>query len=302
MAMLGFNCLIDDVESIAKATDICNRCGIDTIGVGAVIAFAMECYERGVITKEDTGGIELTWGNAAAMVAMVEKIARRDGFGALLAGGSRLAAERIGKGSEEWAIHIGGQDVPAHDGRAETGYGWGYICDPTPGRHTSSQVMHSLKDGPVPFPTSAELQLPQVDALDMGANAPIYAICSDLDRLWTSLGLCIFGLYPETFPLIEAVSAVTGWDFTLAEGLKAGRRIQTLRQASNVREGVNTHEWHLPERLAAVPFSGPVAGRKVDFKAMKANGYAALGWDAETSKPLESTLEELGLKELVGKW
>jgi aldehyde:ferredoxin oxidoreductase len=98
------------------------------------------------------------------------------------------------------------------------------------------------------------------------------------------------------------MSAVTGWkDFTLAEGLKAGRRIQTLRQAFNIREGANTREWRIPERLAAVPATGPIAGRKIDFNAMKERGYEALGWDAKTGKPLESTLLELGLKELVGR-
>jgi aldehyde:ferredoxin oxidoreductase len=99
-------------------------------------------------------------------------------------------------------------------------------------------------------------------------------------------------------PLAEVISAVTGWDFTLDEGLKAGRRIQTLRQAFNIREGVDTSEWLMPERLATVPAYGPIAGRKIDFKEMKKRGYAALGWDPETGKPLESTLEELGLKEL----
>lgn len=301
LAMLGSDCLIDDLEAIARANDLCNHYGIDTISTGSVVGFAMECYQRGVITKADTDGIELTWGNGAAMVAIVEKIARREGFGAVLADGSKLAAERIGKGSERWAIHIGGQDVPAHDPRVSIGYCWGYVCDPTPARHTSAQVMHTHLDGGVPFPTSAELQLPKFDPLDMAANAPVYATCSDLDRLWTSAGLCIFGLSPETLPLAEVMSAVTGWDFTLAEGLKAGRRIQTLRQAFNIREGVNTSQWRLPERLAVAQDAGPYEGRELDFDAMKANGYRALGWDAETGRPLESTLRGLGLKELVGQ-
>jgi aldehyde:ferredoxin oxidoreductase len=299
LAMLGSDCLIDDLEAIAKANDLCNRYGLDTIGVGATIAFAMECYERGVITNKDTSGVELTWGNGAAMVAMVGKMARREGFGAVLADGNKFAAERIGKGSEKWAIHIGGQDIPAHDPRVTLGFGWGYVCDATPGRHTSSLVKQN-HDGGISFVTSPELRLLKLDSLDLEANALIYATCSDLDRFWTSAGLCLFALVPETLPLVEAISAVTGWDFTLAEGLKAGRRIATLRQAFNIREGVNTSEWHLPERLAATPATGPTKGRKVDFKAMKAKGYAALGCDAKTGKPLESTLQELGLKELAG--
>jgi len=300
LVMLGSDCMIDDVEAIVKANDLCNRYGLDTIGVGATIAFAMECYERGVITKEDTGGIELSWGSAQAMMTMVEKIARREGFGAVAADGSKLAAERIGRGSEKWAVHIGGQDIPAHDPRVTFGFGWGYLCDATPGRHTASLVKQSHGTGAT-FVTSPELGLPELDSLDMEANAPVYAICSDLDRLWASAGLCIFGLFPETMPLAEVISAVTGWDFTLAEGLKAGRRIATLRQAFNIREGLNTGEWRLPERLMVAQDSGPNKGREVDFRAMKEKGYAALGWDAKTGIPLESTLEELGLKELVGE-
>ncbi|MCD6453227.1 MAG: aldehyde ferredoxin oxidoreductase family protein [Dehalococcoidales bacterium] len=299
LALLGPNCLIDDLEAITKANELCNQYGMDTVGVGSTIAFAMECYDRGVITKRDTDGIELTWGNADAMVKMVEKMCQREGFGAVLADGSKIAAERIGKGSEQWAMHVGGQDIPAHDARVESGYGWGYFCDPTPARHTASQSAQSVNAG-VPFPESDEVHLPGLDPLDVETSAPVYATCSDIDRLWTSMGFCIFGMAPETMPLIEMVSAVTGWDFTLSEGLKTGRRIQALRQAFNIREGVDTTKWCLPERLAVAMPNGPMKGRKLDFKAMKEKGYQALGWDPKTGKPLPSTLEELGLKELVG--
>jgi aldehyde:ferredoxin oxidoreductase len=106
----------------------------------------MECYERGVISKNDTDGIELTWGNADAMLAMIKRIGHREGFGAVLADGSKFAADRIGKGSEEWAVHVGGQDLPAHDPRTSVGHGWGYICDPTPGRHTATQYIDSVDE------------------------------------------------------------------------------------------------------------------------------------------------------------
>ncbi len=298
--MLGSNLFNDDVEALIKANDLCNRYGLDTIGLGSSIAFAMECYERGVITKDDTDGIELAWGNSAGILAMIEKVARREGFGAILADGSKLAAKRIGKGSEKWAMEMGGQDMPAHDPRASIGYAWGYICDPTPARHTTAEVETAYFAG-VPFACFTKLDLPQFDPLDMKANAPIYVTLSALDRLWTSAGMCIFALYYDPFPLAELISAATGWDFSLAEGLKAGRRIHTLRQAFNSREGLNTSEWRLPERIAAPPATGPIAGKKVDFGAMKKEGYAALGWDTKTGKPLESTLQELGLKELVGQ-
>ncbi|MFC1873538.1 aldehyde ferredoxin oxidoreductase family protein [Chloroflexota bacterium] len=298
LSMMGPNLMIDDLGAIAKANHLCNMLGIDTIGVGSVIGFAMECYERGVITKEDTDGIELTWGNSDAVVALTEKIGRRDGFGAVLADGAKLAAERIGKGSAAWAFHVGGQDLPAHDARVATGYGWGYQVDPTPGRHTASQVKQGVDGG---VPTSPKgFHVDKVDPFDEVANAQVYALCSDVDRLWASAGLCLFGLYPGTMPLAEAIAALTGWDFTLDEGLKAGRRIQTLRQAFNMREGIDTKEWKLPDRLMGAQNEGPNKGRKLDLVSMKRLGYQALGWDPDTGQPLEESLEELGLKELVG--
>ncbi len=300
--MMGSNCLVDNVELVGKANDLCNLLGLDTIGTGSVIGFAMECYEKGLITKEDTGGIELTWGNADALVEITEKIGRREGFGAILADGSAQAAERIGKGSGKFAMHVGRQDVPAHDPRVSIGYGWAYICDPTPGRHTpaiAQTVYYSGLDLPLP----EEIGLPKLgDKYDIETNAQIYATCSDIERFWWAAGLCTFAWFPETLPFIEAIKKVTGWeDFTLTELLKTGRRIQTLRQAFNIREGIDTTNWCLPERLTIAPTQGPFAGRGIDADAMKAKGYEALGWDSKTGKPMESTLNNLGLTELVGK-
>ena len=301
VALLGASCLIDNIEAVGKGNDLCNRFGLDTIGTGSVVAFAMECYEHGIITKEDTGGLELTWGNSDAMVRLVEQIGQREGFGAVLADGSAPAAERIDKGAEKYAMHIGGQDIPAHDPRVSVSVGWGYVCDPTPGRHTATIAAKIYYSG-LDFPESKELGLPPLeDPFDLDENAKVYAICSDMERFWWAAGLCAFAWWPETLPLVEAVRAVTGWqDFDLQEVLKTGRRIQTLRQAFNIREGVKTSQWRLPKRLTEVPNQGPFAGRGIDADAMKKMGYASLGWDSNTGKPLDSTLVELGLKELVG--
>jgi aldehyde:ferredoxin oxidoreductase len=150
---------------------------------------------------------------------------------------------------------------------------------------------------------SNELNLPKIeDTYGIEGNAKIYAICSDIERFWWAAGLCTFAWWPETLPFVETIKAVTGWkDFTLAELLKTGRRIQTLRQAFNIREGIDTTQWCLPERLTVAPNQGPFVGKGIDAKAMKEKGYQALGWDPKTGKPLASTLEKLGLKELVGE-
>lgn len=299
LAMFGSNCMIDDVEATIKANHLCNLYGLDTISTGSTIGFAMECYDRGLITKADTDGIDLSWGNIAGMLAMTEKIGKREGFGAVLADGSKIAAERIGKGSEKYAMHVGGQDMPAHDPRATVSYGYGYLCDPTPARHTVQMEMFSLEAG-APYSSYAELQFPdhsgeKFDKFDYKAIAPIYASFNAFHYWLAACGQCAFMPWPhDKYPIAELISAITGWDFTAAEGLKAGRRINTLRQAFSIREGAKTGEWRLPERIEAVTTTSPTAGRKFDWKALKEEGYAALGWDA-TGKPLDSTLKELGL-------
>ena len=297
LAMLGSDCLVDNVEAIYKANEICNRQGIDTISVGAVIAFAMELYDRGIITKEDTGGIELKWGDADVMITMVEKICKREGFGAVLADGSKFAAEKIGKGAEKYAMQSGGQDIPAHDGRGQIGYGWGYACDPTPGKHTVGLTSVSALFS-VPFSAYADLSIQIKDMLDHKANGPIYANASCYQRLWECCGLCAFGVWPGA-SLMEVLSALTGWDFTFKEGMEVGHRIQSLRQAFNIRHGAKPVEWNMPERLSVAQETGPNKGIALDYTEMKKEGWKALGWDPDTGMPLDETIEKLGLKELV---
>ncbi|MDD5511035.1 MAG: aldehyde ferredoxin oxidoreductase family protein [Dehalococcoidales bacterium] len=299
LGMLGSNLLIDDAEAVAKANDLCNRYGLDTISTGAVIAFAMELYERGIIDKETTDGIELTWGNGMAMVEMVEQIGRREGFGAILADGSKFAAESIGKESDQYAMHVAGQDLPAHDPRVLIGCGWGYVLDATPGRHTACESANAFFSGLDILPYE-ELKLSHVDVNDVETNAMIYAICSDVERLISSAGICQFAYYPGILPIIELIKAVTDWDISVDEGLKAGRRIATLRQAFNIREGLKPGEWHLPKRIEEPQSSGPNVGIRYNFRLMKTMGYQALGWDRKTGRPLASTLEGLGLKDLIG--
>ncbi|MBM4372243.1 MAG: aldehyde ferredoxin oxidoreductase, partial [Deltaproteobacteria bacterium] len=136
LCAFGTLCLVDDLETILRINDLCNRAGLDTISTGTVCAFAIECFERGVLSEADTGGRRLAWGDAAALLWLVERIAAREGIGDILADGVRVASRRIGKGSEAWAMHAGGQELPMHDPRFDTSYGISYQCDPTPGRHT----------------------------------------------------------------------------------------------------------------------------------------------------------------------
>jgi len=301
LSLMGPNLLIDDLEAISKANELCNRLGLDTIGAGAVIGFAMECWERGVITAKDTGGLDLSWGNGDALVKLTEQIGYREGFGDVLADGAKKAAERIDKGSEEWAIHIGGQDLPAHDPRVSSGYAWGYTTEATPARHTANQCKDGWDHGVPCSPVGLDKLISRHDDIMSLDNASDWAICSAIDRVWTSTGLCIFAYYPEGLPLVEAISALTGWDdFTIEEAVTAGLRIHALRQAFNFREGVDPSAWKLPKRLTVPHNEGPHKDKPVTVVEMKAKGYEALGWDPKTGKPLDETLKKLGLKELVG--
>ena len=136
LGMFGASCLNTNLESIIKANDICNRYGVDTISAGACMAFTIECYEEGVITKKDTDGLEMTWGNHRNIVAMLEKLVNREGFGDILANGLKIASEKIGKGAEQYAMHIQGEAGPAHSPKFGLQWAISYRHDATPARHT----------------------------------------------------------------------------------------------------------------------------------------------------------------------
>jgi aldehyde:ferredoxin oxidoreductase len=298
LAALGTLCLNDNVESVIKANEICNLYGVDTMAVGNIIAFAMECYESGIINKKDTDGLELTWGNAKAIVLLAEKIARREGFGALLADGVKNAAAKIGKGSEKYAMHVGGHRVPYHDPRAVPCKGTIYISDSQPSCHMDSEGTGLLEQG-IPLGDDPLLQSPKLAVYgDYDKKGPMYATGSAYYQLLSSAGLCSLYTVNLPVPVSELIAPVTGWDFSWEEGLKAGRRILTLRQAFNVREGVKPEEFKLPKRLTVPLTVGPSTGFQVDFDVLKNSYFKALGWDMNSGKPASGTMVNLGLDKL----
>ncbi|MBW2066859.1 MAG: aldehyde ferredoxin oxidoreductase family protein [Deltaproteobacteria bacterium] len=287
-----------DPESIIKGNELCDRFGLDTISTGAVIAFAMECYERGVIGKEDTGGIEFTWGNAPGIVGMIEKIARREGLGDILADGVRVAAERIGKDSEQWAIHVHGQEPGYHDPRLFDLRGLGYITGAAPGRHLISEASIRLEQegklGPYP-----ELTRPE-DKDEKSLRGVIHAMGLTYGQAFSDTGMCLFALsWGSNIALAEIISAVSGWDYSPSELLTTGKRTVTLRQLFNLREGLKPQDFTLPPRIASPPESGPLKGKKVDFEALRRSFFNAMEWHPETGIPTAECLEELGLQECL---
>lgn len=303
IAAFGSNCLVDDFETVVLANEMCNRYGFDTISAGATIAFAMECYENGILTDEDTDGISLKWGNKDCILPLLELMSKREGIGAILADGVKIASEKIGKGSEEFAIHIGGQEPSNHDPRCWPGFGYGYVFDPKYGHHTAGGVgfiEHGWTQKEMDKDEFAHLVPERYSYENKGK--PL-AKLNWWFQFFYGTGLCLYTYYGYSkYPVIDTLKAITGWDdYTLEEAYITGQRINTLRHCFNVREGINPQKATLPNRLMGVPpyAEGPTAGVTLDIETVRKSYYKELDWDVNTGKPSDKKLEELNLKDLV---
>ena len=273
LAAFGSNCGNSHGESISMVNDICNRAGLDTISGGTVIGFAIDLYENGILTKKNTDGIDLKWGNHQAMVAMTEKMVNREGLGDILADGVKIAADKIGKGAEKFAVHIGGQELGMHDPKIPRGVSAArYQMDATPGRHTANF-------GPAGFAT----------------------------HIVNMAGLCMFsgfGFGPppeEAKRLVGYFNSVTGWNCSMDDLLKAGERVANLRHAFNLREGINELKWPVHPRIVGKPpqTDGPLVGVTADIEAQVYWCLGALDWDRVTTKPSKTKLLSLGLDDVA---
>jgi aldehyde:ferredoxin oxidoreductase len=291
IAAFGTMLLNSDAESIIKANDVCDLYGIDTISSGTVLAFAMECYEQGIIGKKETDGIELIWGNPGAIIAMLEKIGKREGFGAVLADGVARAAGQIGKGADKYAMHIHGQEPGFHDPRIFPFRGLSYLAHPTPGRHMTSMASIRL-EGEGKLATYPEVQRPEGDD-EVEKRGKIHALGSSYSQAFGNSGMCLFALTAgSNYPLVEFICSATGWDYTVAEAISAGKRSLSLQQAFNVRQGLSARDFALPARIADPPTMGPFTGKLVDFDGLRRSYYKAMGWDGETGNPSTECLAE----------
>jgi len=303
LASFGAMCLNKDLLSIFKLNDICNRAGLDTISAGSVMAFAMECYERGMISKSDTDGIELTWGNGGAMIAILDKMARREGLGDILADGVRIAAQKIGRGVEAYAVHICGQEPGMHSPLFLPGRATGYLCDPTPGRHTATP-MAKIDISPSILAPYPELKFQGLEQYDYKKKGTPSATVSCFLQVGNCAGVCQFPLiFFGFYPFIEFLNAVTGRNIDMKELLESGARVQTLRQCFTIREGIKASDVSLPPRMKGLPpmDAGPVAGITIDEQSLVHEYRKAMGWDPETGQPMNDSLKRLGLEPLVKK-
>jgi aldehyde:ferredoxin oxidoreductase len=297
-------CLCDDLETIIKLHDMCNRSGLDTISAGHALAFAMECFEKGILTEADTDGIRIGWGSGPAMVALLEKIIRREGIGDVLADGVQIAARKIGRGAEACAVHVGGQEPGLHNALFLPSRGTGFVADPTPGRHTAAP-MARLEGGPGAYAPYPELRIDKFERYVYSGKGPMSATASSYLQVGNCAGVCVMPfMFFGNYPLIELLKAVTGWGLDVAEVLATGARIQTLRQSFNLREGITVGSVRLPDRMSGRPpqREGPLAGVTIDVDSLARDYRQAMGWDAQTGVPEDETLKRLGLAELVEKY
>ena len=304
LAAFGSYCEVDDLAAVARANELCNAYGMDTISCGGTIAWAMECYERGIITKKDTGGIDLAFGNAEAMVRTVELIAKREGFGDVLAAGSAQASQAIGRGSERFLTTSKNQEAPAHMPQVKPTVGLIYAVNPFGADHQSHEHDGAYAGAPERM---AQLGLfdPQ-PPLTLNAEMVHYALVTEhFYSLMDSLNVCQFVFGPAGWQLygpsdlVEVVRAVTGWKVSLYELMQVGARRLNMLRAFNAREGIGRDEDTLPEKFFTTPLSGgPSDGYRVDrdkWERARDTYYAMCGWDQSTGYPTRTTLESLGI-------
>jgi aldehyde:ferredoxin oxidoreductase len=307
MAALGTNLNILDLKAIAKGNEICNRYCMDTISLGMTLAFVFECYEKGVITKADTGGLELRFGDADLMIQLVEMTARREGFGDLLAEGSGRLARQWKVTDQPYYMAVKGQEVPMHDPRVKVGVGMGYAIATYGADH-----MNAAHD--TLFTNEKFFSLQCIKPLGVYKALPATEISPEkvrmmalLDTLWKmqdALGLCVFGYAPRgVMPLdkmVQCLNAITGWNASLYELMKAAERGTMMAHAFNSREGFTIKDDRLPKRLFDPKPDGPDAGKKIfeekDFNQAIEWLYEIMGVDPQTGRPHKGKLIELGLE------
>jgi aldehyde:ferredoxin oxidoreductase len=296
LAALGSNCGVGEVEYVALGSELCNRYSLDTIAAGMVVAFAMECYEHGILTKEDTGGLDLTWGNGESMVKLVEMIGDREGIGDLLAEGTMRASNKLGKESEKYVVTVKGQEFPMHEPRLKRALGIGYAVSATGADH-----VHNIHDTFAADRIEPFMSLGILDPLvleDLGPDKIRYLIAHKTWRtLLNSSVVCSMPAWSYE-QMAEITKAVTGWNSTVYELMKVGERGINLSRIFNLREGKTSKDDWLPDRMFHPQTSGALSETPVDPDQLRnaiQSYYGMMGWDRATGVPSRGKLDELGI-------
>lgn len=307
ISALGTNLKILDLKAIAKGNEICNRYCLDTISTGMTIAFACECFQEGIISKDDTDGLELRFGDADLMIQLLELIARREGFGDLLAEGTTRLAKKWGVADKHCHLAVKGQEISMHDPRVKVGVGIGFAVSTYGADHMTAAHDNMFVD-------EKSFALNAVKPLGIYKPMPATEITAEkvrnykiLENFWRTLdalGLCVFGYAPRgVMPIdtmVRCVHAITGWEASLFELMRAGERGTMIARAFNSREGLSADNDRLPQRLFEPKPDGANAGKNIfkeeDFNEAIRLYYDMIGCDPETGRPHRGKLLELGLE------
>lgn len=297
VATFGTMCLNPSIESVARANEICNRAGMDTISCGSTIAFAMECYAHGLISEADTGGLDLSWGNTEAIVALAEKIGNKEGLGAILAEGSLRAAAFFGKRAEAFLTTVKGLEAPMHDPRSAHGYGLAYGVSPRGACHEAS-LTFEVEGGMYYLPDLPGLE----DDLPPGSEgrAQLNIVCQDYGMVFSHCAIfCNLGGMPLTAThALKIINSVTGFDYTLEELLAAGRRLWLLKRGITNLFGARQKDDRLPKKLMQPLPEGPTEGSVPDMEKMLSEFYKLRGLDPD-GRPGREVLEANQLTQLA---
>ena len=300
LATFGSYCGVDDLRAVAYASQLCNMYGMDTISCGATIAWAMDCYEHGLLTSEDTGGIELRYGNAEAILRITEMIGKREGLGDLLAEGSARAAAKVGRGAEELVVAVKKQELPAHMPQVKRSLALIYAVNPFGADHQSSEHDTSWK-GDLERMSEIGLTEPQHPKVLNEAKVRFALLSEHAYSCLDTVNMCQFVFGPAWHlygmkQLVEAVQAITGWEVSLDELMRLGERRLNMLRAFNAREGFDRSQDVLPKKLNKALTGGRSDGVFVtpeEVEQAKDWYYAMAGWDVSTGTPTRAKLEEL---------
>ncbi|MEE8390240.1 MAG: aldehyde ferredoxin oxidoreductase family protein [Anaerolineae bacterium] len=289
LGALGTLVMVDDLEAVIYAGHLCNVYGIDTISTGCTIALACEMFERGIITAADTDGLEIRYGDAQTIHRLIEMMARREGFGDLLADGSATLAERFGV--PELAVTVNRLEVPMHDPRAFVGLTVTYALSPRGACHMEGD-MYGVDTGQGP---PIELGVIPGDRFEVTEEkGRISARQQAWRNLYNAMTLCNFQ-NPGVERVVAVLNSVTGWGLEADDLMTLGKRIVTLKRLLNLRRGVTRADDRLPDLLMKPLEDGGTEGVVPDVDTLLAGAYAEYGWDLETGEPTPETLDGLGL-------
>jgi len=298
VATMGSLLMIGDMGAVIKMNELCNQLGMDVISCGSTIAMVMDCFEHGILSAKDVDGMEMRWGDHATVVKMIQKIAKREGFGDVLAEGSKRAAQKIGKGASDYTVEVKGMEVPMHDPRSNYLLGLSYATGVRGACHTNDPS-YSIGTGIFAWPDIGINA--GIDVKKNEGTAVIVKHGQDLGQIYNSMALCYMVVsVVNGEDITELMNAATGYNYTFKELEECGERIWHLKRGLSNLMGITAADDRLPRQILTPPKEGGAAGQAPNLDIMLKEFYPVRGLGAD-GRPTKETLNRLGLSDLAAK-